>query len=219
MSVERLRQFIRNHTAALPVPLAPEIRVYQASELTALWRATAADLKHWDDSPFWAFPWAGGQALARYVLDHPELVRGRVVLDFATGSGLVGIAAAKAGAARVIAADLDPFCEAAVTLNAELNGVSLEFRAGDPIGELLPDVQVALAGDVFYERALAERSMAWFQDLARRGVTVLAGDPGRNYSPSSGFTVRARYDVPSTLEIEGRTVLATQVLEIAIAAR
>jgi predicted nicotinamide N-methyase len=219
MPVERLREFVRSHTAALPVPLAPELRTYQASELTALWRATAADLKHWDDSPFWAFPWAGGQALARYVLDHPELVRGRVVLDFATGSGLVGIAAAKAGAARVIAADLDPFCEAAVTLNAELNGVSLEFRAGDPIGELLPDVQVALAGDVFYERALAERSMAWFQDLARRGVTVLAGDPGRNYSPSSGFTVRARYDVPSTLEIEGRTVLATQVLEIAIAAR
>ncbi|HET7755453.1 MAG TPA: 50S ribosomal protein L11 methyltransferase [Anaeromyxobacteraceae bacterium] len=215
MSLDRLRAFIRNHTAPLPVPLAPEIRVQQASELTPLWHATAADLRDWDDSPFWAFPWAGGQALARYVLDHRELVRGRVVLDFATGSGLVGIAAALAGAARVVAADLDPFCEAAVSLNAELNGVSLVFRSGDPIGDPLPGVDVVLAGDVFYEQPLAERSLAWFRSLAASGITVLAGDPGRNYSPTAGFGVSARYDVPTTLEIEGRPVLPTRVLDIA----
>ena len=214
MSVERLREFIRSHTAVLPVPLAAELRLHQASELTPLWRATAADLKQWDDSPFWAFAWAGGQALARYVLDHPEVVRGRSVLDFATGSGLVAIAAARAGAARVVAADLDPFCEAAVTLNAALNGVSIEFQPGDPIGGPLPGVEVVLAGDVFYERPLAERSMAWFRELAARGSTVLAGDPGRNYSPSAGFAVIARYDVPTTLEIEGLPILATRVLEI-----
>jgi predicted nicotinamide N-methyase len=215
MSLERLRAFITTHTVPTPVPLAPELRIYQATELTPLWRATASDLKHWDDSPFWAFPWAGGQALARHVLDHPGLVRGRAVLDFATGSGLVAIAATRAGAASVVAADLDPFCEAAVSLNAELNGVSIAFRAGDPIGELLQGVQVVLAGDVFYERPLAERSMAWFRALTARGVLVLAGDPGRNYSPATGFSVRARYEVPTTLEIEGQAVLPTRVLEIA----
>lgn len=215
MALERLREFVRTHTAALPVPLTPEIRTYQAAELTPLWHATASDLKRWDDSPFWAFPWAGGQALARHLLDHPELVRGRRVLDFATGSGLVAIAAARSGAARVVAADLDPFCEAAVTLNAELNGVVLEFAAGDPIGDPLPGFDVVLAGDVFYEKPLAERSMEWFRRLAARGATVLAGDPGRNYSPTAGFTVRARYEVPTTLEIEGRAILQARVLEIA----
>jgi predicted nicotinamide N-methyase len=214
MALERLREFVRKHTAPRPVPLAPELRTYQATELTPLWHATAADLRRWDDSPFWAFPWAGGQALARHVLDHPEIVRGRRVLDFATGSGLVAIAAARAGATRVVAADLDPFCEAAVTLNAELNGIALEFRDGDPIGEPLEEFDVVLAGDVFYERPLAERSLAWFAELAAQGLVVLAGDPGRNYSPSSGFTVRARYDVPTTLEIEGRAVLQARVLEI-----
>jgi len=214
VSIERLREFIRKHTAPLPVPLAPELRTYQAAELTPLWRATAADLRRWDDSPFWAFPWAGGQALARHVLDHPELVRGRAVLDFATGSGLVGIAAARAGAARVVAADLDPFCEAAVSLNAELNGVSVEFQAGDRIDGPIPGEEVVLAGDVFYERPLAERSMTWFLALAERGAVVLVGDPGRNYSPASGFAVVGRYEVPTTLEIEGRMVLATRVLEI-----
>ena len=159
-------RFIRERTAPSPVPLAPELSLYQATELTPLWHATARELHGWDDSPYWAFPWAGGQALARHVLDHPELVRGLGVVDFATGSGLVAIAAARAGAAKVLAVDVDPFCRAAVLLNAGLNGVEIPFRAADPIGEPLPGVDVLLAGDVFYERALAARALGWFHALA-----------------------------------------------------
>jgi predicted nicotinamide N-methyase len=201
-TLDELVTFVRERTAPAPVPLVPEIVVHQASELTPLWHATAAELAGWDDSPFWAFPWAGGQALARHLLDHPELVRGRSVADFATGSGLVAFAALRAGAARVVALDLDPFCEAAVRANAALNGAAPEFRAGDAIGEALAGVEVLLAGDVFYERSLAARSTAWFRALAARGVRVLAGDAGRTYAPPAGFEVLASYDVPTTVEIE-----------------
>ena len=213
-SLEETAAFVRERTAPAPVPLAPEIVVYQATELTPLWRATASELHAWDDSPYWAFPWAGGQALARHVLDHPALVRGRRVLDFATGSGLVAIAAARAGAARVVAADLDPFCAAAVRLNAALNAVAVEFRSGDAIGDPLDGFDLLLAGDVFYERPLAERSLAWMRALARRGVRVLAGDPGRNYSPRDGLAEIATYDVPTSPEVEAGNRLRTRVLEV-----
>ncbi len=213
-TLEELVQFVRERTDPAPVPLAPELVLHQASELTPLWHATAAELAGWDDSPFWAFPWAGGQALARYVLDGPELVRGRSIADFATGSGLVAIAALRAGAAKVLALDLDPFCEAAVRVNAGLNGVAPEFRAGDAIEAPLPAVDVLLAGDVFYERSLAARSLAWFHRLAALGVRVLAGDAGRTYAPREGFVVRASYDVPTTVEIEDGPVRQARVLEI-----
>jgi predicted nicotinamide N-methyase len=194
--------FVRARTVPAAAPLVPEIVLHQATALTPLWHATAAELAGWDDSPFWAFPWAGGQALARHLLDHPELVRGRRAFDFATGSGLVAIAALRAGARDVVAADVDPFCEAAVRVNAELNGVSIPFRAGDPIGDPLDGVDVVLAGDVFYERNLAERGVAWFRALAARGARVLAGDAGRLYAPADGFDVVAVADVPTTEEIE-----------------
>jgi predicted nicotinamide N-methyase len=206
--------FIRGRTAPAPVPLAPEIVLHQATELTLLWRATASELHAWDDSPYWAFPWAGGQALARHVLDHPELVRGQRVLDFAAGSGLVAIAAARAGAAAVVAADVDPFCRAAVLLNARLNGVEVAFREGDPIGAPLPGTEVVLAGDVFYERALAERALAWFRALAAAGVRVLAGDAGRAYAPRAGFVEIAVHDVPTSVEIEDGPVRRARVLEL-----
>jgi predicted nicotinamide N-methyase len=209
-----LAEFIRTRTAPAAVPLAPELRVYQASELTPLWHATAAELAGWDDSPYWAFPWAGGQALARVILDEPALVAGAHVFDFATGSGLVALAALRAGAAGVVACDLDPFCAAAVGLNAALNGLSVPFRAGDPIGDPLDGVDVLLAGDVFYERALAARSLAWFRTLAARGVRVLVGDAGRTYAPADGFAVRAILDVPTTVEIEDAPVRRARVLEI-----
>jgi predicted nicotinamide N-methyase len=192
----------------------PELLLYQATELTPLWRATSADLSGWDDSPFWAFPWAGGQVLARHVLDHPELVRGRNVADFATGSGLVAIAAARAGAASVVALDHDPFCEAAVSANATLNGVGVAFRGGDAIGDPLVGVEVLLAGDVFYERPLAERGLAWFRSLAGRGVEVLAGDAGRAYAPPDGFRVLTEREVPTTVEIEDAPVRRARVLQI-----
>lgn len=206
--------FVRERTAPAPVPLVPELDLYQASELTPLWHATARELAGWDDSPFWAFPWAGGQALARHLLDAPAQVRGRRVVDFATGSGLVALAALRAGAGEVAAWDLDPFCEAAVRLNAGLNGLAPRFHAGDPIGLPLPEVELLLAGDVFYERPLAERALAWFRGLAARGVRVLAGDAGRAYAPGGGFRVIAELDVPTTVEIEDAPLRRARVLEI-----
>lgn len=212
--LDETMDFIRQRTAPAPVPLVPEVVLYQATELTPLWRATAAELHAWDDSPFWAFPWAGGQVLARHLLDRPELVRGRAVLDFATGSGLVAIAALKAGARSAIAFDLDPFCEAAVRLNAERNGVQIPFRAGSPIGDAAEGIDVLLAGDVFYERRLAEDSLHWFADLAARGVYVLAGDAWRTYAPQDGFEELCIHDVPTSLEIEGGPFRTGRVLRI-----
>lgn len=213
-TLEETVRFVRERTAPAAVPHAPELALYQATELTPLWHATARDLHGWDDSPYWAFPWAGGQALARHVLDTPGLVRGRTVLDFATGSGLVAIAAARAGAAQVVAVDVDPFCEAAVLLNAELNGVRVVFRAGDPLDEPLPDADVVLAGDVFYERELAARALSWFRALAAAGVRVLAGDAGRVYAPADGFVERAVHLVPTSVEIEDAPLRRARVLEI-----
>ncbi len=217
-SLEETIAFVRDRTAPAPVPLAPELVLHQATELTPLWRATARELHAWDDSPYWAFPWAGGQALARHLLDRPELVRGLRVLDFATGSGLVAIAAARAGAARVVAVDVDPFCRAAVVLNAGLNGVEIGFESGDPLdapadAPPVAGAEVVLAGDVFYERRLAERAVAWFRRLAAAGVRVLAGDAGRAYAPAAGFAELAIFDVPTTVEIEDAPVRRARVLE------
>ena len=209
-----LRRFVRERTALEPVPLVPEIRLHQATEVTPLWRATAAELRDWDDSPFWAFAWAGGQALARLLLDRPALVRGRTVVDFGTGSGLVAIAAARAGAERVLAFDLDPFCDAAVGLNAEANGVAVEFRARSPLGDARPGGEVLLAGDVFYERDLAAGFLAWARALGGAGTTALAGDPGRIYSPQ-GLPEVAAFDVPTPLELEDRPLRRTRVLHVA----
>jgi predicted nicotinamide N-methyase len=208
------RDFVRAQTAPAPVALVPELRLYQATALTPLWNATSAQLQRYDASPFWAFPWAGGQALARHLLDHPELVAGKRVLDFATGSGLVGIAALRAGAHEVTATDLAPFCEVVVPMNAALNGVSLAVRLEDLLGRALDGIQVVLAGDVFYERPLAERSLRWFRELAARGVRVLAGDPGRLYSPRTGIADLASFEVPVSREIEERSPMRAWVLEI-----
>jgi predicted nicotinamide N-methyase len=171
-----------------------------------------------DPAPFWAFPWAGGQALARYLLDHASLVRGRTVFDFATGSGLVAIAAARAGAARVVASDHDPFCEAAVQLNARLNGVAVEFAAQLTLGDALEGFEVVVAGDVFYERPLAENALAWLRRLAIGRPAVLAGDAGRLYSPSVGVVEVAAYEVPTSREIESGPSMYCRVLRISPAA-
>jgi predicted nicotinamide N-methyase len=214
-SLARRRAFIEARTAAAPVPLVPEIRLLQAAEVHGLWTAAQAEPDGWEDSPYWAFPWAGGQALARYVIDHPGSVRGRRVADFATGSGLVAIAALRAGAAEVLALDRDPFAEVAVTLNATLNGVTIPFRAGDALGRPLPGVEILLAGDVFYERGLAEGALRWFRALAAGGVRVLAGDACRSYAPREGLVELAWYDVPTTTAIEETGVKRARVLEIA----
>lgn len=212
------RDLVRTRTAPAPVPLVPEILTYQATDLTPLWHATSAELRRYDASPFWAFPWAGGQALARHLLDHPELVRGRTVLDFATGSGLVAIAAIAAGAASVRATDLSPFCEVVVPMNAALNQVVLEASLEDLLGKPLPGVEVVLAGDVFYEQPLAGRALEWFRTLAGAGAVVLVGDPGRLYSPQGGVVELAEYQVPVSMEIEDRAVMRTWVERVLPAA-
>ena len=201
-------------TAPRPVPLVPELVTYQATELTPLWHATSAALAGYDPNPFWCFPWAGGQALARHLLDHPALVSGRRVLDLATGSGLVALAAARAGAARVTACDVSPFCEVVVPLNAALNGLAVEVLIEDLLDRPLAGFDLVLAGDVFYEQRLASRAFAWFQAVAAAGTTVLVGDPGRHYSPAGGAVERGRHDVPVPAEIEDRPLLTTRVLQI-----
>lgn len=205
------RDFIRANTALIAPPHVPEIRLHLADEAHELWHRTEEELQVLGiEPPFWAFAWAGGQGLARYVLDHPQIVAGRRVVDFATGSGLVAIAAMKAGAAFVLASDIDPFCESAVALNAEANGVLVEFTASDLVGQT-PDCDVLLAGDVFYDRAFAERLVPWLRAMAARGVEIIVGDPGRAYLPKAGLVPLATYQVPVTRVLEDAEVKKTTV--------
>ncbi|THV22550.1 class I SAM-dependent methyltransferase [Peteryoungia ipomoeae] len=204
-------RFILDNTDVLVPPHVPEIRLHLASEVHDLWQKTEEDLEAIGlPPPFWAFAWAGGQGLARYVLDHPEVVRGRKVLDFASGSGLVAIAAVKAGAETVLAADIDPWAKSAVQLNSALNQVQIAFTQEDLIGLSL-DVDVVLAGDVFYESDFAAALTEWFASLARRGVTVLVGDPGRSYRPRTQLEALATYEVPVTRVLEDADVKRTTV--------
>jgi len=197
--------FIRRNTAITAPPLVPEIRLHLATEITPIWQATEEILARSAlPPPFWAFAWAGGQALARYLLDHPEVVAGRSVLDFGAGSGLVAIAAARAGAASVLAAEIDHFAAAAIAANAALNGVAIAVTTANALDTADPGWEVVTAGDVCYERPMAERVTAWLRDLARRGGLVLLGDPGRAYLPSHGLHERARYLVPTSRELEDR---------------
>jgi predicted nicotinamide N-methyase len=203
--------FIRAHTRLLPVPHAPEIALHLADEAMELWRKTEEELDEIGlPPPFWAFAWAGGQALARYILDHRAIVAGRRVLDFASGSGLVAIAAAKAGAARVEACDIDPFAIAAIPLNALANGVAVEARLIDLVGA---DAgwEVVLAGDICYQQDIAERVTDWLSRLDRRGAVVLIGDPGRSYLPTDRLEALAAYVVPVTRALEDAEIKRTSV--------
>ncbi|MCJ2068773.1 methyltransferase [Methylobacterium sp. J-030] len=205
--------FIRANTRLLPVPHAPEIRLHVADEATALWEKTEAELEAIGlPPPFWAFAWAGGQALARYILDNPARAVGARAIDFASGSGLVAIAAARAGARHVTASDLDPFAMAAIRLNAAANGVA---RVIEPVSENLlgtdPAVDLVLAADVFYERDLAEAVTAWLVALQARGVQVLIGDPGRTYLPRERLTCLATYAVPVSRSLEDAEIKNSHV--------
>jgi predicted nicotinamide N-methyase len=203
--------FIVANTAPLPVPHCPSIRLYLAHEAVALWQLTEAELEaQGSPLPFWAFAWAGGQGLARYVLDNPTCVAGKAVLDLASGSGLVGIAAKMAGATRVLCADIDPFCKEAIALNAALNHVQVDVTLTDLIGQDV-DQDVILVGDLFYERDIAEPLWAWLQAQHARGVHILIGDPGRTYLPKSGLIALADYQVPVSRALEDATVKRTRV--------
>ena len=178
-----------------------------ASEISPIWHAAEEILARGAvPPPFWAFAWVGGQALARYLLDHPEQVAGQIVLDFGSGSGLVAIAAAKAGAARVLAADIDHFAAAAIAMNATVNEVQVTVTTEKLIETAEDRCDVVAAGDVCYEQPMAERVTVWLRRLAQRGCLVLLGDPGRAYLPANSLHERGRYLVPTSRDLEDREI-------------
>jgi predicted nicotinamide N-methyase len=200
-------EFVQRNTAIAAPPLVPEIRLHLATEVTPIWHATEQSLvRNALPPPYWAFAWAGGQALARYLLDHPETVAGREVLDIGSGSGIVAIAAAKAGASRVVAAEIDPFAAAAIALNAPLNGVTITIETRDLLDRAAAGWGVALAGDICYEEPMSSRALALLRRIAARGRLALLGDPGRAYLPKSGLTELARYTVPTSRELEAKEI-------------
>lgn len=208
--------FIRSNTALAAPPLVPEVRLHLATEVVPLWRKTEEELEaEGVPPPYWAFAWAGGQALSRYVLDNREAVAGRTVLDFGSGSGLVAIAAIKAGAASVLAADIDAFAGAAIALNATANGARVDITTDDVVGRA-GGWQTILVGDMCYERPLAERLLVWLRECAVAGAMILLGDPGRSYFPKGGVEKLATYRVQTTRELEDREIRETSVYRLVI---
>ncbi|MGE0765065.1 MAG: methyltransferase [Hyphomicrobiaceae bacterium] len=208
-------RFIQENTRLLTPPLVPEIRLHLAEESLPIWRKTEEELGEMNvPPPYWAFAWAGGQALARHLLDHPTLVADRDVLDLGAGSGLTGIAAIKAGARSVVAADIDAVALAACALNAASNSCAIETTDQDLLGGV-PDARFSalLVGDLFYERDLADRVLAFISSAARTGARVLIGDPGRSYFPRDRFKKLAEFGVPVTRELEDAEIKRTAVWE------
>jgi predicted nicotinamide N-methyase len=209
--------FITANTLLLPVPLVPEILLHVADEAVPLWSKTEDEINEIGlPPPFWAFAWAGGQALARYVLDNPANVAGKVVIDLASGSGVVAIAAMKAGAARVIAFDIDGFARTAIALNARVNNVAIEVCGDDLLaGVAAPAAEAILAGDIFYERDTAARAFSFLSAKAAQGATVLIGDPGRSFLPKERLRKIAEYQVPVSRDLEDVDIKHTAVWVLA----
>jgi predicted nicotinamide N-methyase len=211
-TLEGRRAFIRDNTRFQATPHAPELSLHLADEITPIWKLTEEALEEIGlPPPFWAFAWAGGQALARYILDNPETVAGKRVIDFATGSGIVAIAAMRAGATSVLAADIDVFCEAAVSLNAEANGVAVSFTDINLLDAAPPAADVLLAGDICYEKPMAEAVMDWLRQGRVNGASVFIGDPGRTYFRKDDLVKLAEYQVETTRELEDFAVKRTSV--------
>lgn len=212
MTITDPAAFVAANTRLQPVTHTPEISLWLADEITPIWRLTEEELGELGlPPPFWAFAWAGGQGLARHILDHPQIVAGLSVLDFAAGSGLVGIAAMKAGAARVLCADIDPFCAAAVAANAIANAVHLAFTDANLLDAPPPPVDLICAGDICYEKPMTEAVLAWLKQARAQGTQVLIGDPGRTYFPRTGLDFLAEYRVPTTRELEDQEVKRVSV--------
>jgi predicted nicotinamide N-methyase len=210
--------FVRANTRLRPVPLVPDISLYVADEAVPLWQKTEEQLGAMGlEAPFWAFAWAGGQALARYILDNPALVAGKRVLDFAAGSGLVAIAAAKSGARAIEACEIDDLAVAAIALNADANGANVQAIRADLIGRD-EGWDVVLAADVCYEREMAMRAFDWLASLAARGAEVRIGDPGRAYLPKARLERIAEYRVPVTRDLEDGEIKNTGVWRLLPAA-
>jgi predicted nicotinamide N-methyase len=218
LNLSNAETFIRENTRLRPVPHVPEISLYVADEAVPLWQKTEEELGQMGlPPPFWAFAWAGGQALARYLLDHPQIVRGRSVLDLASGSGLVAIAAMKAGASRVVANDIDQFAIPAIVLNATANNVLIDMETTDRLDPALSlePFGVVLAGDIFYERDTAARALNFLRRMKVQGAEVLVGDPGRSYLPKDKMTVLAEYEVPVIRDLEDAEIKRTKVWALA----
>ena len=198
-----------------PVPFVPELLLHQADDMHALWEEVTA-LTGQESPPYWAFPWLGGQAVARYVLDHPEVVAGKRVLDLATGSGLVALAARRAGAAHVLANDIDPIAGEVALANAAANGLEIAWWCADLLDDPVPDVDVVFAGDILYDKDIAPRVMRWLQAV---DGPVYVGDPGRDYLPQRGLVEVASYEIPTTRELEGVALKRTRVFTLQPAAR
>lgn len=208
--------FIRQNTSVMTPPLVPEVKLHLAHEAVPLWQKTEEELGEMGLAPpFWAFAWAGGQALARYVLDHSSSVENRKVLDLATGSGLIAIAAARAGSTSIIAADIDEFATTAAEMNAELNQVSLDIKLEDLLHQQPPATDVILVGDLFYEKSLAARCLAWLRKAQEQGAQILIGDPGRSYLPQEQLEKLAEYIVPVTRDLEDAEIKRTAVWRLA----
>jgi predicted nicotinamide N-methyase len=208
-------EFIRQNTSVMSPPLVPEIRLHLAHEAVPLWQKTEEELGEMGLAPpFWAFAWAGGQALARYVLDHSDRVENFRVLDLATGSGLVAIAAVQAGSASIIATDIDEFATTAAEMNADLNQVSLDIKLEDVLHRQPPPADVILVGDLFYEKTLAARCLAWLQQAQEQGAQILIGDPGRSYLPKEQLEKLAEYNVPVTRDLEDAEIKKTSVWQL-----
>ena len=204
--------FICDNTAVGTAPLVPEIKLRLATAVTPLWQATEVALaREGMPPPFWAFAWPGGQALARHILDHADVAAGRQVIDFGAGGGISGLAAKLAGADMVTLVDIDPFAAAAQALNAQLNGLSVDYVCADIIGTPVAPGSLLIAGDVCYEKPFSSRLIPWLSNLAQRGVTVLLADPDRAYRPRDGITPLADYAVPTTRDLEDRDVRETTV--------
>ena len=215
MTFEEIASFILANTRLLKPPHCPEITLYMADEAVALWQLSAEELDQQGlPLPFWAFAWAGGQALARYLLDNPDIASGKQVYDLASGSGLVAIAAKLCGAGVVTAVDIDPYAIAAIDLNARANEVSLLTLHGDIIGQPL-QADVLLVGDLFYEREIAEPLFAWLKQCQQAGILVLIGDPGRTYLPKEGLIELACYQIAVSRELEDQDIKVTRVWGLA----
>lgn len=220
LTPSQIATFIAANTQLMAPPLVPEIRLHLAEESLPIWRKTEEELGEMNvPPPFWAFAWAGGQALARYLLDNPQFARGKAVLDLGSGSGLTAIAAMMAGAAHVLASDIDRLSLSAVTLNAGANGVSVATRSDDLLAGPPGEFGLILVGDLFYERALAEKVLAFIEAAAAGGADVFIGDPQRSYFPKGRFEQVADYRVPVTRELEDAEIKQTAVWRLRTAAR
>jgi predicted nicotinamide N-methyase len=207
--------FIRQNTSVMSPPLVPEVKLHLAHEAVPLWQKTEEELGEMGlPPPFWAFAWAGGQALARYVLDNSSTVENLKVLDLATGSGLVAIAAAQAGSTSIIAADIDEFATTAAQMNAELNRVSLDIKLEDLLHQQPASADIILVGDLFYEKTLATRCLAWLRQAQEQGAKIFIGDPGRSYLPRDQLEKLAEYNVPVTRDLEDAEIKRTAVWQL-----